>query len=156
MKVFCQNLFRKKQSSSNDLDTPLLRCLNSFDLTLLSVSGMIGSGIYVLTGFVAKNYTGPAIIISNLLAGLACLFGKQIMFEQGDIVYSNCFFIGALCYAEFAARIPRAGSSYIFIYESIGEIIAFLVVNDVDLNILLIELRCSPRDLHRLLEHWQV
>ncbi|CAF2479121.1 unnamed protein product [Rotaria sp. Silwood2] len=108
MKIFFRNLFRKKHSVVNDLNTPLLRCLNLFDLILLSVSGMIGSGIYVLTGVVAKDLTGPAIIISNLLAGLACLFG-------------------ALCYAEFAARIPRAGSSYIFIYESIGEILAFLV-----------------------------
>ncbi|CAF3747835.1 unnamed protein product [Rotaria socialis] len=103
-----QNLFRKKNAFTNDLKTPLLRCLNLFDLILLSVSGMIGSGIYVLTGVVAKDLTGPAIIISNLLAGCACL-------------------LGALCYAEFAARIPRAGSSYIFIYESIGEIVAFLV-----------------------------
>ncbi|CAF2098350.1 unnamed protein product [Rotaria magnacalcarata] len=103
-----QNLFRKKNAITNDLKTPLLRCLNLFDLILLSVSGMVGSGIYVLTGVVAKDLTGPAIIISNLLAGCACL-------------------LGALCYAEFAARIPRAGSSYIFIYESIGEIVAFLV-----------------------------
>lgn len=76
MKVFFRNLFRKKHSRSNDLDTPLLRCLNLFDLILLSVSGMIGSGIYVLTGVVAKSYTGPAIILSNLLAGIACLFGN--------------------------------------------------------------------------------
>lgn len=87
MKVFCRNLFRKKQSSSNDLDTPLLRCLNLFDLTLLSVSGMIGSGIYVLTGIVAKNTTGPAIIISNLLAGIACLFGNPITIERCNIFY---------------------------------------------------------------------
>lgn len=78
MKRFFQNLFRKKHSVINETDTPLLRCLNLFDLILLSVSGMIGSGIYVLTGVVAKDLTGPAIIISNLLAGLACLFGNQI------------------------------------------------------------------------------
>ncbi|CAF0825292.1 unnamed protein product [Adineta steineri] len=103
-----KSLFRKKHAKTNDLDTPLLRCLNLFDLILLTVSGMIGSGIYVLTGVVAKDQTGPAIILANLLAAFACLFG-------------------ALCYAEFAARIPRAGSSYIFIYESIGELLAFLV-----------------------------
>jgi amino acid transporter len=73
-----RNLFRKKHSVPNELDTPLLRCLNLFDLILLSVSGMIGSGIYVLTGVVAKDLTGPAIIISNLLAGFACLFGNKI------------------------------------------------------------------------------
>jgi len=62
----------------NDFNTPLLRCLNLFDLILLSVSGMIGSGIYVLSGVVAKDLTGPAIIIANLLAGFACLFGNEI------------------------------------------------------------------------------
>jgi amino acid transporter len=76
--MFFRNLFRKKYSTINDFDTPLLRCLNLFDLILLSVSGMIGSGIYVLSGVVAKDLTGPAIIISNLLAGFACLFGNEI------------------------------------------------------------------------------
>jgi amino acid transporter len=75
MKVCLRNLFRKKHSIINDLNTPLLRCLNLFDLILLSVSGMIGSGIYVLSGVVAKELTGPAIIIANLLAGFSCLFG---------------------------------------------------------------------------------
>lgn len=78
MKVLLRNLFRKKNLTTNDLETPLLRCLNLFDLILLSVSGMVGSGIYVLTGVVAKNITGPAIIIANLLAGFACLFGNKI------------------------------------------------------------------------------
>jgi len=73
-----RKLFRKKHTVTNELDTPLLRCLNLFDLILLSVSGMIGSGIYVLTGVVAKDLTGPGIIISNLLAGFACLFGNKI------------------------------------------------------------------------------
>jgi len=77
MKVCLRNLFRKKHSIINDLDTPLLRCLNLFDLILLSISGMIGSGIYVLSGVVAKDLTGPAIIISNLFAAFACLFGKK-------------------------------------------------------------------------------
>jgi L-asparagine transporter-like permease len=77
MKMFFRNLFRKKYTVVNDLATPLLRCLNLFDLILLSVSGMIGSGIYVLSGVVAKNLTGPAIIISNLLAAFACLFGNE-------------------------------------------------------------------------------
>ena len=76
--MLLRNLFRKKHSVTNDLDTPLLRCLNLFDLILLSVSGLIGSGIYVLSGVVAKDQTGPAIIIANLLAGFACLFGKRI------------------------------------------------------------------------------
>ena len=75
--MFFKNIFRKKHSKVNELETPLARCLNLFDLTLLTISGMIGSGIYVLTGVVAKEYTGPAIIVANLLAGLACLSGKN-------------------------------------------------------------------------------
>jgi hypothetical protein len=77
MKVCLRNLFRKKHSIINDLDMPLSRCLNLFDLILLSVSGMIGSGIYVLRGVVAKDLTGPAIIIVTLLAGFSCLFGQK-------------------------------------------------------------------------------
>jgi len=77
MTRFIRNLFRTKQNLANDLDTPLLRCLNLFDLIFLCVSGMIGSGIYVLSGVVAKNSTGPAIVISNLLAACACLFGNR-------------------------------------------------------------------------------
>ena len=72
-----QSLFRKKCTLTNDLETPLLRCLNLYDLILLSVSGMVGSGIYVLTGVVAKDQTGPAILIANLLAGVACLSGNR-------------------------------------------------------------------------------
>ena len=78
MEMFFRTLFRKKHLMVNDVDTPLLRCLNLFDLILLAVSGMIGSGIYVLSGVVAKELTGPAIIIANLLAAFACLFGSEI------------------------------------------------------------------------------
>ncbi|CAF1017363.1 unnamed protein product [Didymodactylos carnosus] len=102
------SIFRKKHLLKNDLSTPLLRCLTLFDLILLSVSGMIGSGVYVLTGVVAKDFSGPSITLSNLCAAIACLFG-------------------ALVFAEFSARIPKAGSSYVFIYESIGEMLAFLI-----------------------------
>jgi amino acid transporter len=55
--------------------------------------------------------------------------------KKNRFLLNSFFFIGALSYAEFAARIPRAGSSYIFIYESIGEILAFLVVNLFNLTI---------------------
>lgn len=88
-----RSLFRKKHSAVDDLNTPLLRCLNLFDLIFLSVSGMIGSGIYVLTGVVAKDVTGPAIIISNLLASFTCLFGnKQNIFKKKN-KYTYKYFI---------------------------------------------------------------
>ena len=85
--MLLSSLFRKKYSTVADLDTPLLRCLNLFDLILLTVSGMIGSGIYVLTGVVAKDYTGPAIIFANLLAGLACLSGTRRSPEECHLSY---------------------------------------------------------------------
>lgn len=139
MKVFLRNLFRKKQNLTNDLETPLLRCLNLFDLIFLCVSGMIGSGIYVLTGVVAKQSTGPAILISNLLAACACLSGKKTK-ENHWHAFISVWISGALCYAEFAARIPRAGSSYIYIYESLGEMLAFLVVNRLAEGILSVQI----------------
>uniref|UniRef100_H2ZJP2 Cationic amino acid transporter C-terminal domain-containing protein n=1 Tax=Ciona savignyi TaxID=51511 RepID=H2ZJP2_CIOSA len=88
--------------------TDLNRCLGLSDLTFLSIGGMIGSGLYVLTGTVAHNFAGGSIVLSYLFAAIASA-------------------LSAFCYAEFAARIPVTGSAYQFTYLSVGEFWAFVI-----------------------------
>ena len=101
-------VFRKKKLNGNVLDTELKRCFSLFDLTMLGLGGMIGSGIFVVTGTLTKDTAGPAIILSYLIAGFAA-------------------FLSALCYAELGALFPKAGSAYSYTYVIMGEMIAFLI-----------------------------
>src|SRR5688572_23913040 len=93
----------------------LRRTLSAWDLTLLGVGAIIGTGIFVLTGTAAANQAGPGIMLSYLAAGLACAFA-------------------ALCYAEFASMVPIAGSAYTYAYASLGEIVAWLIGWDLILE----------------------
>jgi APA family basic amino acid/polyamine antiporter len=93
----------------------LKRSLTAWDLTLLGIGAIIGTGIFVLTGTAAANQAGPAIMGSYLAAGLACAFA-------------------ALCYAEFASMVPIAGSAYTYAYASLGEIVAWLIGWDLILE----------------------
>lgn len=86
----------------------LHRHMGLIALVLLGVGGTIGSGIFVLTGTAAAQYAGPAIAISFVIAGVACLFA-------------------GLCYAELASMIPVAGSAYTYAYASMGEFIAWII-----------------------------
>ncbi|KAM5189282.1 cationic amino acid transporter 4 isoform 3-T3 [Callospermophilus lateralis] len=106
---FCQKLNRLKPLEDSSMETSLQRCLSTLDLTLLGVGGMVGSGLYVLTGTVAKNMAGPAVLLSFGVAAVASL-------------------LAALCYAEFGARVPRTGSAYLFTYVSMGEVWAGFIV----------------------------
>ncbi len=86
----------------------LTRTLGAFQLTMLGIGAIIGAGIFVFTGAAAAQHAGPSIVISFILAGLACA----------------CV---ALCYAELASMIPVSGSSYSYAYTSLGELPAWLI-----------------------------
>ncbi|CAG2170846.1 unnamed protein product [Oppiella nova] len=90
------------------LETQLRRCLSTFDIVLLGIGHMVGSGAYVLTSSVARNIAGPAIIVSFMISGLAS-------------------FLSALSYAEFAGRFPKCGSAYSYSYLALGELWSFIV-----------------------------
>jgi len=86
----------------------LHRVLGPVSLTSLGIGTVIGAGIFVATGKVAHNYTGPAVILSYVVAGVACVFA-------------------ALCYAEFASMAPVAGSAYTYAYATLGELFAWII-----------------------------
>ncbi|XP_076086941.1 cationic amino acid transporter 4-like isoform X1 [Mytilus galloprovincialis] len=99
---------RKKKLTDDMYETPLKRCLTTFDLTLLGIGHMIGAGVYVLTGTVVKDLAGPSAILSYLFAGFVAL-------------------LAALCYSEFGARVPKAGSAYTYTFVAIGELMGFII-----------------------------
>src|ERR1051326_3049497 len=84
-------------------------------MSSLGIGAIIGTGIFVLTGVAAHDKTGPALILSFVVAGLACIFA-------------------ALCYAEFASMVPVAGSAYTYAYATLGELFAWIVGWDLILE----------------------
>ncbi len=115
-----EQLFRRKPVKALLADAAphaggLKRALGAFDLTLLGIGAIIGAGIFVLTGVAAAEYAGPAVTMSFVIAGFACA-------------------MAALCYAEFAAMIPVAGSAYSYSYATMGELIAWIIGWDLVLE----------------------
>ena len=98
-------------------DVSLKRALGPVNLVALGIGAIIGAGIFVLTGQAAANYAGPAIVYSFILAGTACA-------------------LAGLCYAEFSAMIPIAGSAYTYGYATLGEFVAWIIGWDLILEYL--------------------
>ena len=103
--------------AESNSDHGLRKSLSAFNLTTLGIGAVIGAGIFVLTGQAAAQYAGPAIVISFLISGLACLFA-------------------GLCYAEFASMIPISGSAYTYAYATMGEFVAWIIGWDLILEYL--------------------
>ena len=93
----------------------LRRVLGPVQLSSLGVGAIIGTGIFVLTGIAAHDRTGPALMLSFVVAGMTCIFA-------------------ALCYAEFASMVPVAGSAYTYAYATLGELFAWIIGWDLILE----------------------
>ena len=93
----------------------LRRALGPLNLTALGIGSVIGTGIFVLTGTAASQNAGPALVLSMIVAAVACA-------------------LAGLCYAELASMIPVAGSAYTYAYASSGELVAWIIGWDLILE----------------------
>lgn len=119
---YMANLFATKSinlllKETVDDTNSLKRTLSRWNLISLGIGAIIGAGIFVLTGQAAASYAGPAVVLSFVVAGIACAFA-------------------GLCYAEFASMIPIAGSAYTYAYATLGEFIAWIIGWDLILEYL--------------------
>jgi len=94
---------------------PLKRSLSALNLVALGIGGIIGAGIFVLTGHAAAVNAGPAVTLSFLLGAVACAFA-------------------GLCYAEMSSTVPISGSAYTYAYATFGELIAWIIGWDLILE----------------------
>ncbi|MFH8553363.1 amino acid permease [Streptomyces celluloflavus] len=118
-----RGMFRTKtvEQSIRDTEEPeheLKKSLSALDLTVFGVGVVIGTGIFVLTGKIAKQQAGPSVAVAFVVAGAVCA-------------------LAALCYAEFASTVPVAGSAYTFAYASLGELPAWIIGWDLILELAL-------------------
>jgi APA family basic amino acid/polyamine antiporter len=104
-----------KAEAAESGERTLKRTLGAVNLVTLGVGGVIGAGIFVLTGQAAALHAGPAVPISMVLVGIACAFA-------------------GLCYAEMASTVPVAGSAYTYAYATMGELMAWIIGWDLVLE----------------------
>jgi len=107
--------FSIRSNNTGGSQQKLERHLGLFDLVSLGIGGTVGSGIFVLSGLVANQYSGPAVTVSWALAGAAAS-------------------LSGVCYAELAGQIPASGSSYAYVYAAIGEFPAFIAAAGLTLE----------------------
>lgn len=113
-----KNVFLRKPVEHFEEDmrqSGLKRVLGKWGLTAIGIGAIIGAGIFVMTGLGAKEYAGPALALSFVVAGIGCTFA-------------------ALCYAEFASFLPVEGSAYAYSYATMGEIFAWIIGWDLILE----------------------
>lgn len=115
--LFARKSLASIMSQDSSDEKSLVRGLGAWSLTALGVGGIIGAGIFVLTGQAAASYAGPGIVYSFILSAIACSFA-------------------GLCYAEFASMIPLAGSAYTYAYATMGEFFAWIIGWDLVLEYL--------------------
>ena len=107
-KLFAVKPLKALMHEADEGSGGLKRALGPVNLITLGIGAIIGAGIFVLTGTAAAQFAGPAIVLSFVVAGIGCVFA-------------------GLCYAEFAAMIPIAGSAYTYGYATLGELVAWII-----------------------------
>ena len=107
LRLKSERLFVFKKNNKTRKDGGLKKVLNASDLVVIGVGGIVGAGVFVLTGTAAKENAGPALIVSYLIAMCASV-------------------LTALCYSEFATCAPTSGSAYNFISITFGEVFAYI------------------------------
>jgi len=105
-------------SDTEDPEFKLKKNLTALDLTVFGIGVIIGAGIFTLTGLAARDYAGPAVVFSFVIAAVVCG-------------------LSALCYAEFASTVPVSGSAYTFSYATMGELVAWIIGWDLVLELML-------------------
>jgi basic amino acid/polyamine antiporter, APA family len=118
MNVLRTKSIEQSLEDTEDVDFKLKKSLTALDLTVFGIGVVIGAGIFTLTGRVARDYAGPGVVFSFLIAAVCCA-------------------LAALCYAEFASTVPVAGSAYTFSYATLGELVAWIIGWDLILELML-------------------
>jgi APA family basic amino acid/polyamine antiporter len=118
MSIFRTKTIEDSIAETDEAEYQLKKRLSAVDLTVFGIGVIIGAGIFTLTGRAAKEYAGPSIVISFIIAAFCCA-------------------LAALCYAEFASTVPVSGSAYTFSYATLGELVAWIIGWDLLLELML-------------------